>query len=286
MTLRKLGTSLEGWAPSSRDPGDPIFAIAAAWPSIVGKDVAANAFPTEIERGALLVTARSSAWSQQLAFLSEQIVAALRARFPDVALEKLRLRVGKMPASRESRGASGRGTAATGGSYTRPAARDLAEAMARFRADVEGYQRAKRDAGWKECRRCGALIAPRTQAWCVVCANGRGDERAATVARLLFEAPWLGYEGVAAQVDELARDEYERVRKQLLTRWWDTLVRAARAGRLSSQGRERLIAGSYVLLKSGVSPDRIVPATVRNLLGDAIYELIYGMEPKTRNVDQ
>jgi hypothetical protein len=100
----------------------------------------------------------------------------------------------------------------------------------------------------------------------------------------LFEAPWLGYQGVAAQVEGLARDEYERIRKQLLARWWDTLVRAGRAGRLSRDGRERLIAGSYVVLKSGVSPEKIVPATVRNLLGDAIHELIYGMEPKTRNV--
>ena len=34
--------------------------------------------------------------------------------------------------------------------------------------------------------------------------------------------------------------------------------------------RERQIASSYVLLQSGLEPDRITPAVVRNLLGDEL----------------
>ncbi|HVS45362.1 MAG TPA: DUF721 domain-containing protein [Verrucomicrobiae bacterium] len=283
MTLRKLGASLEGWAPERRAPGDPLMAIAAAWPEIVGKEVAANSHPTLVERGVLVVTARSGAWSQQLTFLSEQILDGVRARFPAIVLERLRLRVGKLPAGTGPRARPVPGSDAAG-TRTRPKARDADEAVARFRADVEAYQRAKRAAGWKECQRCGALIAPRMQAFCVVCANARGDHRAGTVARLLFEAPWLGYEGIAPLIEGLQRDEYERIRKSLLARWWETLARAGRSGRLSRDGRERLIASSYVLLKSGVSPERLVPATVRNLLGDVIHDVIYGMEPNTRNV--
>jgi hypothetical protein len=283
VTLQKLGASIQAWVPENRSAGDPLLAIAAAWPELVGKDVAANAWPTQIERGALLVNARSAAWSQQLSFLSEQILTSIRARFPAVALERLRLRIGKLPAPAGPRSKPVPGSAAAP-QAKRPETLDLDAAMARFQADVQSYQRAKRAAGWKECERCGALVSPRSQALCVVCVNARGDEAAGAVARLLFEAPWLGYQGVAEQVEGLTRDEFERIRKKLLARWWDRLVRAGRNGQLSADGRDRLIAGSYVLLKSGLAPDRIVAATQRNLLGDVIYELIYGMEPNTRNV--
>ena len=76
-------------------------------------------------------------------------------------------------------------------------------------------------------------------------------------ARLLFEAPWLGYAGTAALVDGLTRARYESVRARLLTRWWETLARAGASKRLSRDGRERLIASSYVLLKSKSPPEAI-----------------------------
>ncbi len=96
------------------------------------------------------------------------------------------------------------------------------------------------------------------------------------MARLLSEAPWLGFAGTAALIDGLKKTEYERVRNRLLSRWWETLARARAGGRLSRDGRERSIASSYVLLKSKLSPEEIMPATVRNVLGDELAELLYG----------
>ena len=87
--------------------------------------------------------------------------------------------------------------------------------------------------------------------------------------------PWLGYAGIAALVDGLGREEYEAVRRQLLARWWDVLIRAARTGRLSANQRERLVASSYVIVKSGLEPEEIAPETMRNVLGDEIFELFY-----------
>ncbi|MGB6966166.1 MAG: hypothetical protein WBD90_17085, partial [Xanthobacteraceae bacterium] len=40
-------------------------------------------------------------------------------------------------------------------------------------------------------------------------------------------------------------------------------------------GRERLVASSYVLLRSKIAPEDIMPATVRNVLGDELHELLY-----------
>ncbi|MGB8798055.1 MAG: hypothetical protein WCC70_10935, partial [Candidatus Aquilonibacter sp.] len=93
--------------------------------------------------------------------------------------------------------------------------------------------------------------------------------------RLLFEAPWLGFAGTAKLVEDLRQDEYESIRRRLLSRWWDRLRRVRLTGTLSRDGAERLIASSYVLLKSELAPERLTPAIVRNVLGDDLHELLY-----------
>ena len=104
------------------------------------------------------------------------------------------------------------------------------------------------------------------------------DERDRRVARFLYDTPFLGYAGAAAVVEDLAPAEYEAIRRRTLRRWWEILARAGREGRLARGGREPLIAGSYVLLKSGLRPEHVTPAILRNELGDDIYTLIYGTE--------
>ncbi|MDQ2680884.1 MAG: hypothetical protein M3Y21_07680 [Candidatus Eremiobacteraeota bacterium] len=94
----------------------------------------------------------------------------------------------------------------------------------------------------------------------------------------MFEVPWLGYAGIAEIVAGLSRDEYEAIRKRTLQRWWELLLRARRAGKLSARRTERLFASSYVLLKSELAPDQITSATVRNLLGDELHDLLYERE--------
>lgn len=96
----------------------------------------------------------------------------------------------------------------------------------------------------------------------------------------MFEAPWLGYSGTAALIDGLQEWEYERIRTQLLAHWWQMLTRARAEKRLSRDGRERIVASSYVLLRSKIPPDQIVPATVRSILGDELHELLYGEPPR------
>lgn len=95
----------------------------------------------------------------------------------------------------------------------------------------------------------------------------------------MLEAPWLGYSGTACLVDGLQVGEYERIRSQLLAHWWETLARARAAKQLSRDGRERLVASSYVLLRSKLPPEEIMPATVRSILGEELHELLYGEPP-------
>ncbi|HEY9179354.1 MAG TPA: DUF721 domain-containing protein [Candidatus Baltobacteraceae bacterium] len=274
--MKPLAQALGAWKPQALHPHDPLAVLQAEWPHIVGDDVAANTRPAEIVRDALLVVTRSSAWSQQLAFLSERVLQAVAQR-SGVSVHSLRFRVGRIReaagASVPRRGRSDRAKPAKRGTEPAPS---LEDAVARFRADVAAAQRAKAAAGWKECVRCGALTAPGP--FCVPCGNAHAQERDAQVARLLFEVPWLGYAGIAPLVPGLQPAEFEVVRLRLLRRWKDTLERIRRSVRPRVTTRDRSIASSYVLLKSQLEPDKIAPAVVRDLLGDELHDIFYGNE--------
>jgi Dna[CI] antecedent, DciA len=272
--MLKLSRVMAEWSPGADGDG-PLAAIEAAWSEIVGSHVAQNSYPARIVEKTLVVISRSSAWSHQLTFLGEEILRLIAGRVPDAGVERLRFRVGAQPARRRAIAASVPPAARVQGRLrTDPAT--CGEALERFRTDVETRGLAKRSAGWRECMLCAALIGPHAGALCAACAAARDDERSAAVTRLVSEAPWLGLAGTAALIDGLEVREYERIRNRLLTRWWAMLAQARAEGRLSRDNRERSIASSYVLLKSGVSPEEIVPATVRSVLGDELMELLYG----------
>jgi hypothetical protein len=274
--MLKLSEALAGWKPDQNAAArEPIVLLEAGWEEIVGPEVARNSHPTGITDGTLTIATRSSAWSHQLSFLAEHVLRAVAARIPDAGVERLRFRVGKLA----ERCGPSHGRPRPGDPLRRderPDSASPAEALARFRRDVEQRRHARRSQGWQECRGCGALLEAAKAVFCPACAAAREQERTAATARLLFEAPWLGYPGTAALVDGLQEEEYERIRTFLLRHWWGMLVQARAAKRLSRDDRERLVASSYVLLQSKLPPEEIMPATVRSILGDELYEMLYG----------
>lgn len=273
--MRRLADALGAWAPAEgAGVADPVVLLGAAWNEIVGPENARNSHPAQLSGDTLTIVTASSVWSAQLSYLSEQIVATLAARLPRAGIEKVRFRVGKLPVrGSHSRAARVVGEVATASS-SEPAT-DAREALGRFRASVDAAERAKRARGWKECTGCTALIAPTSGPLCTSCGIAREAERERAISRLLFEAPWLGFAGTAKLVEDLRQDEYESIRRRLLSRWWDRLRRVRLTGTLSRDGAERLIASSYVLLKSELAPERLTPAIVRNVLGDDLHELLY-----------
>ena len=274
--MLKLSQAIVEWAPSEKSAlRDTLPLLAAGWADIVGAEVAANSAPVRLADGTLVVVTRSSAWSHQLSFLAERVLGAVAARLPSCSIERLRFRVGTLPKRNAPGTASSPATPVRLPGEPVPSA-SAQEALAQFARHVESATRAKRSAGWKACDSCGALIDPTQKASCAACSAARSEERGLAAARLLFAAPWLGFAGTAELVDGLKEKEYERIRSRLLKRWWGMLERARVAGRLSRDGRERLVASSYVLLRSKLPPEEIMPATVRNVLGDELHELLYG----------
>jgi hypothetical protein len=279
--MLKLSRALSNWDPAAgAAEREPLTLLEAGWPDIVGAQVARNSHPSRVADGTLTVTTRSNAWSHQLSLLGEHVLRAIAARVPKARIERLRFRVGRLPqadAGRPARAPHARPRVRV----ERPEAASAAEALARFRQEVDASSRAKRSEGWSACAGCGALAPPDGGRVCAACRNASRRRRAEATARLLLEAPWLGYGGTAALVKGLREEEYEGIRAQLLTRWWSLLVQARTAKRLSRDGRERLVASSYVLLRSNVPPEEIMPATVRNVLGDELHDLIYAEQRNT-----
>ncbi|HZV76359.1 MAG TPA: DUF721 domain-containing protein [Candidatus Babeliales bacterium] len=275
--MLKLSQALAGWAPAQPGTAEPLVLLEAGWVQIVGPDVAQNSHPVGIAGGTLTITTRSSAWSHQLTFLAEQVREAVSARLRGVRIERLRFRVGRIP-QREGpapvvrTGARRAGTRRT----QRPAAATAAEALERFKLDVNSERRTRRSQGWRGCAGCGALIVPAAGPLCCACVAAQSERRAAATARLLFEAPWLGYAGTAALVDGLQKEEYELVRRRMLRHWWTMLAQARAAQRLSRDRRERAVASSYVVLQSKLPPEEILPETVASILGDELMDLLYG----------
>lgn len=66
----------------------------AVWEAAVGTRIAARAKPTRLERGVLLVTTATAAWSNELSLLAVPILEKLRGR--GVEVRELRFRVGTL----------------------------------------------------------------------------------------------------------------------------------------------------------------------------------------------
>jgi len=97
------------------------------------------------------------------------------------------------------------------------------------------------------------------------------------VQRHFFEAPQLDYDGMAALVPGLDFKTFKHVRAQLLERWWRMLQRARLRKAVSRDGRERKVALSYVVLKSGIAPERLTEVQLREALPEHVYDLLWGV---------
>jgi hypothetical protein len=277
MALKPLRGALGEWAPGKGVAADPLYALEAAWPAIVGPDVAANSAPLAINGKTLLIATRSSAWSQQLQFLSATILGGLSGVPQARGIERLSFRAGAL---RRVPGRSGArpARAPRPGRKAPPdePAADLAEAVARLRRRLSGLRRTA--AG--TCARCGAPLGsedgPRVM--CAPCAGEGERRREADLQRLLYMAPWITRAELAETLPGVSVAEFERARRYLLQRWWLVLERTRRAGRLSGSGVERQVASSYVLLQSRLPPDRITPAVVLNLLGAELQALLWPVD--------
>jgi len=285
VSLGRLGEALGEWRPAGGSAlGDPLGAIRAAWPGIVGADVARSAMPVSLAGNVLVVVTASSAWSHQLVFIEPQIVRALRELPAARSLERLRFRVGAVRGPRGGSTVGRRRTlrVASGNLAAGDAPQTAAAALARLRATVERAQAAHVAGGGTFCPGCGAFTERAGP--CVPCADGARSARFAATERLLYEAPWLSAEAVLDLVPHLTAEEYDTARRRLLRAWWDEMRLAqrrsvVRGAPAPDRGRLRRLASSYVLLETRIDPSvlEMDGAIRRNALGD-LFAFIRSLE--------
>lgn len=75
---RPLGEALEAYLRGQGHASVMVLArVAAAWPDVVGPEVAAHARPRALRGTTLVVAVDQAVWATQLAFLAETVVAGL-----------------------------------------------------------------------------------------------------------------------------------------------------------------------------------------------------------------
>lgn len=81
----KMVSTNHGWDAQLEEAG-----IFAAWPEIVGTQIAAKATPVSLNSGKLLVKCESTAWATQLSFERIKIINNIENHFPNVRLVEIR----------------------------------------------------------------------------------------------------------------------------------------------------------------------------------------------------
>ena len=80
-----------------------VLSLHRIWPEIVGEVAATNCFPGGFRQGRLTVTARTSAWAQEMSLLSPEIQKKLDAALGEGVVTELRFKTGRLPAASKRR---------------------------------------------------------------------------------------------------------------------------------------------------------------------------------------
>jgi len=281
--LRKLGTLVERWEPPHAEAGvDGSAAASIAWPDVVGAEVARRTRSGRLRDGVLTVYTAGSTWSHQLTFLAPSIVAELNARCPQTPIRRLRFVVATGSTKALLDGAARRAGAAKAKLHHESSRTDADEhdenaqsaqdIVERLRRRQHALDRRRRRDGWMQCARCGTWCAPQAPGddTCPVCADELVRIAYGRIERVLTNAPWLRRADVAPLVDDADERAYERVRRRLLARWEEQMFAAQRRLRRHDlHASDRVVAWSYLMLRTGMQQHVIGRAVIADALGDA-----------------
>jgi len=302
---KTLGALLAQWRPAGeRVPlGGEAGALAAAWPEVVGEDVARRTRTAAFRDGTLTIITPSSAWSHQLTFLAPTILQRLCERCSGIAVRKLHFVVATgrsrallagrtQPMRPKKSGAdaiSGRvaGNSSHGGSAPSERASapaELGEAdrpevwLARLRDEQTRLDNKRVAQGWRRCRSCGRWSPEPACAPCV-----QAEERAADgrIAQLIAAAPWLRFAEHSRHTPGLDARAYSRVRRALLSQWERQVHDAQRRLRHDAlDAADRIVAWSYVMLALHAHQADVTPAVLASTLGNHWADALLGSDAK------
>ena len=274
--MKPLNAILEKWEPGEvrADEGSVVTSV---WSDAVGEDVARRTRAGRLRDGVLTVYTAGSTWSHQLTFLAPSIVAELNARCPGAHVKRLRFVVaaGRMKAMLDGLIRTPKPRTARpveGPSIPVDDAPDDAEDVVRaLRKRQQALDRRRQRDGWTHCPSCGNWMPPNRDLSepCAVCAAAEQRAADGRIERVLVNAPWLRADDVASHVKDTDATSIERVRQRLLARWEEQIfAMRARLRRHALLAADRVVAWSYLMLRSATQQHLIGRAVIADALGD------------------
>ncbi len=95
--MQALGELVGKVYPSQQPDEARAMRLLGCWSKVVSRRILDNARPVAYRNGVLTVYTATNAWANALSFEGAQILARLRARLPDVPVQRIAFRVGKLP---------------------------------------------------------------------------------------------------------------------------------------------------------------------------------------------
>ena len=79
------------------EPGLLSMRLQAQWLDLVGPQIAAHSYPSEIRRDTLTVVVDSPVWSQELSLLKDELIRRVNSLRKRPFLKQIRFRIGEIP---------------------------------------------------------------------------------------------------------------------------------------------------------------------------------------------
>jgi hypothetical protein len=184
------------------------------WEKVVGPDIAKNTMANFVRGGVLFVTARNSMWANQLSFLRSSLIKKLNNELGEDLIRDIRFQTGFVEdISREiERDMDVEIIPETyqevGQLVASLSDKDVSSAFASLYVSHKGADERKKRRGWKRCRFCSALYQDHRDL-CPICNLSIKGADLSKLKELLYELPWLDYEGTSKILPQFTEIQYK-----------------------------------------------------------------------------
>ena len=235
-----------------------------SWREIVGIQLASKTCPLKLFKGTLYLTVSDSQWMQTLLFIKSEIIQKLNQQFPDLKINEIIGRVGKIPASVEKlvKEASWPNWEEEK-IIEKPKVKnpELAKTIDQCQQKLSARLRGLEEKGYKLCKICRANVTRSEDGICAMCLFDHRSDIRMKSRSLIAETPWLTYEEVCSEQKELTRIEYNYIKNELLNetlKMVDELYSDLKYDyddTTAEMLRKEMIRG--IILYTGATPDKI-----------------------------
>ncbi|WP_169313125.1 DciA family protein [Acetonema longum] len=182
------------------------------WGSIVGQDIASQAYPTHVRNQILFVAASSPVWAHHLSMMKEQILEKIRqfTGQKQVSIKDIRFHAGKLPALQEFQNRENSGQdleirqklrciqldrenlSQIQDMITVIKDQELRSRVERILLKEWKWKKVKQQESYHPCRQCGALCPPENVC-CTVCMIDQKQKKRGKIREILSQLPWMEY---------------------------------------------------------------------------------------------